>query len=339
MKFLQQVPAERKVRLDAKDKQLLHWLSIDARTPATRLAKKVRLSHDAVRYRIRQLEKAGVIQGYRALVDATRLGFDAYHILVSLRQPGREAEKAILQAFQRNPSVRAVIKFSGAYDYKLATVARNLRELDGILNGVLAACGPLLQGHELLPVVKTLASRAFPRSFLDEPGRPARQPEQPAPALDDTDYAILAALADDARQPLYSVAERAKVSADTVQYRLKRLLASKVLLAFRPVINYAVLDYAVYCLLAEIQNLTEEKEARLREVLQDDAHTIWAAKTVGRYNLMLYACVRRPEEFHATVDLLRRHFPGDITATEALLAYEEYKYTYFSEAMWKTRRA
>lgn len=336
MKYIQHTQSTGKVKLDAKDKMLLHWLSVNARLPCTQLARKVKLSHDAVRYRIAQLEKVGVIQGYRTLVNATALGFDAYHILLSLRQPSKDAEQRMVEAFKANPNVRAVIRFSGGFDYKLATVARNVQELDAICNEVLAACGTLLQQHELLPIVRTITTRAFPRSFLDvkeEKKRPLQESAEP----DETDFRILSVLADDARQPIYRIAERAHISAETATYRIKHMLANGVILEFRPVINFAVLDYAVYCLLVTIQNMTVEKEQKLRQILHDDPHTIWAVKTVGRYNLMLYACVRHPEEFHTTVDALRLHFPGDISTYQALLAYEQYKYTYFSEAMWKAK--
>ncbi len=333
MKYLQKVQKEVALALDAKDKQLLRCLAEDARLPITQIAKKIRLSHDAVRYRLQQLEQSGVIQGYRTLVVAQRLGFEAYHVLLHVRQP--IDPKKLVSRFQQNPHVRAVISFSGSYDYKIATVARNVPECDAIVNDILAACGTALQNYEILTIVKTLNTKAFPRHFLTTEDSIQSFPQQEI-ALDETDYAILSQIADNARLPLYSIAEKIKVSADTVHYRLKKMIHGGIILGFRPVINYAALDYSLYCLLVTLQNLTPEKEKKLQTLLHDDPNTIWAVKTIGRYNVMMYICIRKPADLHTTLDLLRQHFP-ELTNYEALLGYEEYKYTYFSEAMWKMR--
>ena len=61
------------VRLDRTDRALLLALSRDGRRPAADLAKELGLSRQAVTERIRELERSGVIRGYRADVDPARL--------------------------------------------------------------------------------------------------------------------------------------------------------------------------------------------------------------------------------------------------------------------------
>lgn len=60
--------------MDNIDKQILSMLQKNARTPLKVLAEKVFLSSPAVSSRIRQLENDGVITGYRADLDPTKLG-------------------------------------------------------------------------------------------------------------------------------------------------------------------------------------------------------------------------------------------------------------------------
>src|SRR5437868_1428622 len=62
------------VELDALDRRLVRALSRDGRRPAAALAKELGLSRQAVTERIRDLERHGVIRGYRADVDAEALG-------------------------------------------------------------------------------------------------------------------------------------------------------------------------------------------------------------------------------------------------------------------------
>lgn len=60
--------------LDQLDAKILRALTADARTSMAELARAVGLSAPSVSERVRRLEEAGVIQGYRAEVDPRALG-------------------------------------------------------------------------------------------------------------------------------------------------------------------------------------------------------------------------------------------------------------------------
>lgn len=60
--------------LDRTDRQIIAELERDARIPWAELGRRVSLTAPAVRERVRRLERAGVITGYGAWVDPSRLG-------------------------------------------------------------------------------------------------------------------------------------------------------------------------------------------------------------------------------------------------------------------------
>src|SRR3954452_12494545 len=62
--------------LDATNWELLGFLQEDARTSFAELARRLKLSAPAVAERIRRLEDAGIITGYRAVIDPARLGLE-----------------------------------------------------------------------------------------------------------------------------------------------------------------------------------------------------------------------------------------------------------------------
>lgn len=61
--------------LDSYDVRLLAELQTDARLSLAELGRRVHLSQPAVTERVRKLEAAGVITGYRATVDLSKLGY------------------------------------------------------------------------------------------------------------------------------------------------------------------------------------------------------------------------------------------------------------------------
>src|SRR5437867_9797491 len=64
------------VQLDDIDLRILGLLQDDCRIPLARIGEAAGLSAPAVLERIKKLEAAGIISGYRALLDARRLGLD-----------------------------------------------------------------------------------------------------------------------------------------------------------------------------------------------------------------------------------------------------------------------
>jgi len=63
------------VRISEKDLAIIELLMRDARIPYTEIARRLGVTEAAVRKRVHKLEEEGIIRGYRAVVDAKRLGY------------------------------------------------------------------------------------------------------------------------------------------------------------------------------------------------------------------------------------------------------------------------
>ncbi|MCP9198753.1 Lrp/AsnC ligand binding domain-containing protein [Gramella sp. GC03-9] len=63
------------VKLDGIDKTILNFLMKDAKKPILEIAKKIGITGAAVHQRLRKLEKSGLIEGSRMMLDARLLGY------------------------------------------------------------------------------------------------------------------------------------------------------------------------------------------------------------------------------------------------------------------------
>lgn len=81
--------------LDAIDRRLLAALQDNGRLSATELAEKVGLTTSPCLRRIRNLEEAGVIQGYSTVIDQTKVGLPV-SVFVSIKLE-RQREDASLR--------------------------------------------------------------------------------------------------------------------------------------------------------------------------------------------------------------------------------------------------
>ena len=121
----------RKVALDGPNRAILDALLADARTSLRDLAETVGLSAPAVRERIRQLEEAGVIQGFSADVSWAALGYSLQAIVRIEPLPGklRDVERVL----QDTPQVVQCDGVTGDDCFIARVVLRDVADLDVVL--------------------------------------------------------------------------------------------------------------------------------------------------------------------------------------------------------------
>ena len=123
------------VKIDPVDRRLLLALSKDGRRPAADLAKELGLSRQAVTERIRDLERRGVIRGYRADVDPAALGLSVRaHLRLTLdgRAPASQ-EKELLRRLSSSPLVRSVHRVSGEDCVVAQVLCRRIEDVSALL--------------------------------------------------------------------------------------------------------------------------------------------------------------------------------------------------------------
>ncbi len=113
--------------IDTITGKILRELTRDGRLTNLELAGRVGLSPSACLRRVQDLERRGVITGYRAVVDPAALGtgFLAY-VLVGLSRHTKEAQLAFETAMAGAPEVRECHNVTGTVEYLLRVEARDL---------------------------------------------------------------------------------------------------------------------------------------------------------------------------------------------------------------------
>ena len=113
--------------LDDTDHRILRALAKDARQSNLALSDRAGLSPSACLRRVQALERAGVITGYRAVLDREKLGigFVAY-VTVGLNAHTKAAQEAFERAVSRAPEVRECHNITGTVEYLLRVETTDL---------------------------------------------------------------------------------------------------------------------------------------------------------------------------------------------------------------------
>lgn len=67
--------------MDSLDMQIIEHLEKEGRISHEELSKRLNLSRPAIHNRVAKLEEKGIIKGYRASIDWTKLGYTTYAII------------------------------------------------------------------------------------------------------------------------------------------------------------------------------------------------------------------------------------------------------------------
>ncbi len=131
-------PVMPKCNLDAIDRRIIAELQADARLSNLELAEKVGLSPSPCLRRVKRLEQAGYIEGYRAALRRERVGL-GISVFLGVKIDGHANERAL--TFEKTviamPEVISCHLVSGEADYLLEVVVPDLEHYQQFLVGKL----------------------------------------------------------------------------------------------------------------------------------------------------------------------------------------------------------
>ena len=127
-------------RLDAVDRKILTELQDDGRITNVELARRVGISAPPCLRRVRALEEAGFIRGYRGLLDEKKLGFEVTVFAMVHLSSQAESDLSEFEAFvRREPLVRECWMLSGEIDFILKCVAPDLKTFQAFVTELTGA--------------------------------------------------------------------------------------------------------------------------------------------------------------------------------------------------------
>jgi DNA-binding Lrp family transcriptional regulator len=155
--------------VDTTDRKILAELQAEGRLTVTELAQRVALSVAPCHRRLRELERTGVIRGYRAVIDPAAIGL-GFEVLVQVTMDQEDA--ATIMRFESRladiPEVRHAERLFGDPDYLIRVAAADLAAYQILRDEKLAA----------LPGVQRLSSTIVMKRVVDDRPFPVSAPSE-----------------------------------------------------------------------------------------------------------------------------------------------------------------
>jgi len=124
------------VNVDEMDLKIIEMLERDARVSFREIAKQLEISEGTVYNRVKRMQEEGIIKGYSAKVDPTKLGMDLSAV-IGLRVAGGHLVE-VEQEISKSKDVCCVYDVTGDYDAVIIARFKNRADLNKFIKGVLA---------------------------------------------------------------------------------------------------------------------------------------------------------------------------------------------------------
>ena len=311
------------IKLDVKDRKILSELDMDARQPLSTIAKKVRLSREVVSYRIKQLEKKGIIEGFYTAIDTSKLGYLYCRMLFKYRNISPEIERDLLNYCKISDSINWVSLNNGRWDITLVFLAKSLEDIENVYDEINIKFGKYLQDPYMSIAFKIYH---FKNNYLysnkdtrfEILGEKNKNIE-----MDKIDEKILDILSDNARLSLLDIAVKLRSTPKLIKQRINKLVKDKVILAFRIKINNRLLGYDHYKVFLNLQNLTKENLNKLITYFRLEPEVTYVTKPMGQHSLEFEAMFKSANDLHEFLKRMSFKFSSVVVNYETMLCYSE----------------
>lgn len=119
-------------QIDEVDKQILHFLIENTRTPFTEIAKQMNVSAGTIHVRVKKMEEAGIIKGTTLIVDYARMGYDFIAYVGILLTKSNKTVK-VIDELKKIPNVTVASVVSGKYNIFCKIRARDTSDAKDVI--------------------------------------------------------------------------------------------------------------------------------------------------------------------------------------------------------------
>lgn len=121
------------LKIDKIDVELLKVLANNARISATELAKKIHSSERIVIYRMKNLEKLGIILGYTTSLNLEILEMQFFKANINFNFLSKSEKEKVIEYCKNNPNIGFIIFCIGSWPLELELIVKDNRQFYDIM--------------------------------------------------------------------------------------------------------------------------------------------------------------------------------------------------------------
>jgi len=313
------------IELDKKDREILFHLSLNGRASLAQLSKKTNLSKEVIHYRLKNLEKTGIIEGYYAVVNTYKIGKVFFRVYMKTINMTTRIEKEFVEFLKNHPKVTWIVEVDGDFDFLYVVWAKDIIEFEKVYKEINDSFGKYIQ-QKFFSVMTNVYYFKYKYLVERQDGTLRLTGGQlETPKLDDLDLKLLSLLSNQGRMPLVEIANKLNSNAKLIKTRMKRLEKLGIITCYNVKINHKLLGYTQRKVMLNLNDISSETIKKLITFITYHKSTIYITMAIGQYDLEFEMMEKGHEGFHLLLKEIKNQFPGLIKEYFTVIFYHEPK--------------
>jgi len=315
------------VKIDLKDRKILYQLDLDCRQSNTQIGKKVGLKKDVVSYRLKKLQDEGIIRNYYTEINTFKLGYDVFRVYINFQYVNSDLKENIIQYFVNYQNSWVVATIKGEIDLDVVIWVKDIFEFYQFWDKTLDLFEDYFEKYAISIYTQAIV---YKKSYLlpDEQVGSDREMLKiscggKSVEIDEIDYKLLNELAVNARAPQLELAEKLGCSSQSINYRIKNLVKSGVIKAFRINLDLPKLDIHSYKV--DIYLKDHKLKKPILDYLKDKPYLEFMNFAIGWADLEPEFVVKNFDELLKILDEINLEFSGAIKKQAFFITEKIYK--------------
>jgi len=150
------------IKIDETDQKIIKELSSNSQISNSEIGQKLKLSRNTIKYRIKNLEEKGVIQGYKLFYHPQKVGFQAHKLLISVSSLTKNQEKEFFSFAQQNQNIVFAHKNLGKWNYEYEIETETIDHLQDVIVELRVRFKEKILDYELFPILHDYRINLFP---------------------------------------------------------------------------------------------------------------------------------------------------------------------------------
>lgn len=316
-------------RIDDKDKKILYELDLNSRQPISQISKKIDIHENSVKYRIKKLQKIGVISNYYTVIDSFKLGFFPVKFYLKFEFTTPKIEKEIINFFKENKQTWWIASLEGRFDLAVHMLVKNFKLFSDFWDSTLEKFNDYIAEeafaqyfyltsfeYSYLPDKNILKKRKYFTSIND--GTKID--------IDNINYQILKLIASNARMNLSEISNKISITPEGVMYRLKKLEKMNIIQGYRVNIDLQKIGYKNFKV--DIFLGDYKKRLKIINYIKNNKNLVFICKSAGVSNLELGFHLLSIDHLFDIINDLKIKFPKAIKNYYYLVVSKQHKWEF-----------
>lgn len=155
------------INLSKNDLKVLKVISNNARLSNIDIARKTGITLEKVRYSLKKLERDKVIQGFKPLLDVSKLGYLWHLTFLRLKASTEEQKQELIAYLKELPQVFYVVRGVGSWNLTIEFQTKNLEELERIKDEIARKFSQLIADEQSVQLIQEHKCTYFPAGLIN----------------------------------------------------------------------------------------------------------------------------------------------------------------------------